>query len=322
MSTTSVSGPKRIYHQPVMLREVLEEIAVVPSEGWIVDGTFGDGGHSKEIYEKRIEQYKKNKLLSIDWDFSGYEAFMTYPGPKPTLLEKATDQDTWILVKDNFAHLKSLAKEVQEKAGKPFVLAGLLLDLGISSRQYVQKHRGFSFSGEGKADMRMNPEMYAIAAYDLLNVLGYRKLTQLFEENVGMNHMLAAKLAHELVEEKTRKAFGNRDDVERLNAIAYKTMPIRPGSQGKIHPATLLFLALRIAVNTELQNLRDILPEALALSTKGTKLLLMSYHSNEEELIAEFAAKNKLRAEVLLPSRTEITKNPRSRSCKLTIITV
>ncbi len=317
----SASAPKKIYHVPVMLKEVVEEFSLIPQNGWIVDGTFGDGGHSKEIFAKRVATFKSNKLLSIDWDFSGYEAFMTHEGEKPVLVEQLSAESKWVLIKDNFANLKYIAKDVAEKTGEEFKLAGMLLDLGISSRQYVQKQRGFSFSSDGKADMRMG-EVYKVAAYDLLNLLGYNKLVQMFEHTVGMPHALAAKLSHELVAERTRKPFGNNDDIARLNAIAYKTTPIRANSVGKIHPATLLFLALRIAVNTELQNIQDILPAALKYAIPGAKLLIMSYHSAEEQIVTEFVKNNKLHAEVLLPSKSEIVKNPRARSCKLTIITV
>lgn len=312
------TAPKKLYHRPVMLPEVLNAFAALP-EGWVVDGTFGDGGHSKEIYSHLHESHR---LISVDWDFSGYTAFLTQEGPKPEKLDDAKKNSEWIIVKDNFAHIDSILKEVARKLGnKEIKFAGILLDLGISSRQFVQKQRGFSFTGHGKADMRMDPETYSVAAYDLLNALSYKKLSQLFQQTVGMNQVMAAKVAHEIVEVRETKLFGNTDDIQRLNEIAYKTVPIRGSSKGRIHPATLLFLALRVAVNSELQNLQEVLPAALSLLVPGGKIAVMSYHSAEEQIIQRFLTENKISAEVLLPSASEVKSNPRARSAKLFIIT-
>jgi len=316
----NTASPKKLYHRPVLLQETLEELAVVPKEGWIVDGTFGDGGHSSAIFEQRINAYKANRLLSIDWDLSGYEALKTHEQPLPTLLASATKDSTWVLVNDNFAHLKTMLRDVSNKTGYGDKIAALFLDLGISSRQLVQKQRGFSFTGSGKADMRMNPEMYAIAAYDLLNLLPYTKLTQLFRNTVGMPGPLGAKLTREIIAARYEKQFGHTDDIERLTNIAYNVVPIRANSRGRIHPATLLFLALRIAVNTELQNLQEILPIALEKLVQGGVMLVITYHSGEEDIVTQFTTANAMKAEVIAPSPREIRGNPRARSAKLYVI--
>lgn len=313
-------SPKKLYHRPVLLKETLEEIALAPKTGWIVDGTFGDGGHSSAIYEQRIVNFKANRLLSIDWDLSGYNALLTHHKVMPTLLDEATTESTWVLASDNFAHLKNILRDADKKTAYGTDIAALLLDLGISSRQLVQKQRGFSFAGSGKADMRMNPEIYAIAAYDLLNLLPYTKLTQLFKETVGMPGPIAARLTRELLAEREQKMFGNSDDIQRLTEIAYKVEPIRSNSRGRIHPATLLFLALRIGVNTELQNLQEILPVAFSSLLEGGRLLVMTYHSGEEEIVIQFSQKLGIKAEMILPSPREVRGNPRARSAKLFII--
>ncbi|MCC7304389.1 16S rRNA (cytosine(1402)-N(4))-methyltransferase RsmH [bacterium] len=318
MSNSVIS--RKLYHRPVMLKETLEEIALVPTSGWIVDGTFGDGGHSSAIYEQRIVNFGANKLVSIDWDLSGYEAFKTHSKVIPTLLDESQSESTWILVNDNFSHLQKIVSELKRKTSHGTGIAAVLLDLGISSRQLVQKERGFSFTGTGRADMRMNPEMYAIAAYDLLNLLPYTKLTQLFKETVGMPGPVAARLTRELLAAREEKPFGNTRDVKRLNDIAYKVEPIRSNSRGRIHPATLLFLALRIAVNTELQNLQEVLPVAFANLVTGGRLLVMTYHSAEEEVVAQFSQLVRTKAEIIMPSPREIRSNPRARSAKLFVI--
>jgi len=316
----SATAPKKLYHVPVLLQETLDEIALAPKEGWIVDCTFGDGGHSSAIFEKRISAYNVNKLLSIDCDLSGYEAMKTHGRPVPTLLDEAMEKTNWILANDNFSHLGAIVKSVAQKTGYTSKIAAVLLDLGISSRQLVQKQRGFSFMGNGKADMRMSPEIYAIAAYDLLNLLPYTKMTKMFRETVGMPGPLSAKLTRELLAAREQKSFGHSDDISRLTDIAHRVVPIRAHSQGRIHPATLLFLALRIAVNTELQNLREVLPVAFNLLVEGGVLLIMTYHSGEEEVTQAFIQEQKTKAEIIIPSAREIRKNPRARSAKLFII--
>lgn len=313
-----VTTPKKLYHDPVLLREVLEEIALAPKEGWIVDGTFGDGGHSKRIYAQRVKELGLNSLLSVDWDFSGYTALSTHTGDLPVIDESMFATSRWVLIKDNFAHLESLLKKVQGSKK----LAVLLLDLGISSRQYVQKSRGFSFSGNGKVDMRMDADSYSVAAYDLLNILPYKKLSLLFRNAVGMNPATASILAKEIIIAREKRKFGNNQDISRLNEIAYHVMPLRAGSVGKIHPATLLFLALRIAVNTELHNLKEVLPVAYSNLLPSGKLLLMTYHSGEEQVVQQFLQTiSGKKAEVILPSPSEIRKNPRARSAKLYVVT-
>lgn len=318
---TAVAKTKKLYHDPVLLQEVLDEVANAPQVGWIVDGTFGDGGHSKRIYAERVKKFGLNKLLSIDWDFSGFDALSSYNIDLPEVDAKNFNGKNWVLVKDNFAHIKQILREISNISTEDGKIAILLLDLGISSRQYVQKQRGFSFTGYGKVDMRMNPQMYQVAAYDLLNILPYTKLAQLFKNTVGMPPFMAAKLTKEIIAARTFKKFGNTDDIKRLNDIAYQVSPIRSSSRGKIHPSTLLFLALRIAVNTELSNLQEVLPDALHLLVSGGKLLVMTYHSGEEQVVNAFIAANKVKAEVIAPTPAEIRKNPRARSAKLFIIT-
>lgn len=317
MNNATTLAAKKIYHKPVLLQETLDEIAVAPKQGWIVDGTFGDGGHSSAIFEKRVSAFDANRLLSIDWDFSGLEAFQTQGKSAPTLLESADSNSKWIIAKDNFAHLQQILESISKVTGYGNSIAAMLLDLGISSRQLVQKQRGFSFTGSGKADMRMSPDLYAVAAYDLLNLLTYKKMSSLFRDTVGMPGPLAAKLTHEILNARAEKAFGNTNDIKRLTDIAYKVVPIRANSKGRIHPATLLFLALRIAVNTELRNLQEVLPVAFSHLMPGGVLLVMTYHSAEEQVVNHFLQTVRAKAEIILPSAKEIRVNPRARSAKL-----
>ncbi|WKZ23946.1 MAG: 16S rRNA (cytosine(1402)-N(4))-methyltransferase RsmH [Candidatus Dojkabacteria bacterium] len=317
----SQTAPKKLYHRPVLLQEVIEELSVVPPNGWIIDGTFGDGGHSRAIYEKIIKPYKRNRLCSVDWDMSGYSALQSHEIELPSVLDEVTENTEWVMVSDNFANMRKYLPVVTKKTNTEMALSGLLLDLGISSRQLAQKKRGFSFHAEGKVDMRMDPEHYAVAAYDLLNILPYKKMSAMFRDTVGMPPGIAAKLTKEILIAREVKLFGNSDDINRLTNISHKVVPIRASSKGRIHPATLLFLALRISVNTELQNLQEVLPVAFSYLIPSGRLLLMTYHSGEEMVVESFARQNGIRVEVILPAPREVRGNPRARSAKLYIIT-
>jgi len=314
---TEKKKPKKLYHVPVMLKECVDELIKIPTEGWIIDGTYGDGGHSRAIFDEILPKYPKLGLISIDWDFSGYDAKKTHEGEYPTELDDLDHKDRWVIAKDNFVNVVNVVKKSSDITDIKPQIAGMLLDLGISSRQYVQKERGFSFKGNTRADMRMNKELYAVAAYDLLNNLPYKGMKRMFMALVGMPEFMAAALSKEIILRREEHQFGNRDDIARLNDIAYKVKPIRKNSQGRIHPATLLFLALRIAVNTELQNIQEVLPNAYSIATRGTKFLIMTYHSSEEDVVESFLSNKGIKASYILPSPKEIRKNPRSRSAKL-----
>ena len=145
----------------------------------------------------------------------------------------------------------------------------------------------------------------------------------MFEVNVDLNPSVAARLAKAIIQKREEKPFGDKDDVKRLNEIAYKIMPIRKRSRGKLHPATLLFLALRISVNQELTNLSVGLSRAVdVLSKLGGKIFVLSYHSAEHKIIENFANKNRYYYEVIYPTQGEIKRNPRARSARLTVINI
>lgn len=128
-------------------------------------------------------------------------------------------------------------------------------------------------------------------------------------------------MAKAIVSARDAQRFGNSNDVKRINAIASKIIPIRKGAVGRLHPATLVFLALRIAVNTELQNLVEALPAATDLIASHGKMLVMTYHSAEEKIVQNFVKENFLSVKKYLPTKNEVARNPRARSAKLFVIT-
>lgn len=313
---------KRI-HRPVMLARVLQQIKDhVGNSSIIVDCTMGDGGHSSEILKEFVGDNSDRVLLSIDWDDESYKFVSEFYDKKPLDITNSSTKtnEKWMYVQTNFAHIDTALQKVGKVTGRTPLAAAMLFDLGISSRQIAQKQRGFSFMGNGALDMRMDRENYTVTAAMLLNMLSVNKLTDLFNKTVGMRKQVAHELAKEIAIERDRKPFGADNDVRRVNEIAEKVQPIRTSAMGRLHPSTLLFLALRIAVNTELMNLYEVLPLAKRNLTDRGVLLVMTYHSAEEKIVEEFVKKSHSHVTVFLASKNEIAGNPRARSAKLFVI--
>jgi len=308
-------------HFPVLLHKVVEEARDIQGKGVFIDCTMGDGGHSHEIFTQVISDKKQSYLLSLDWDQKSFDFVSSFFEEKPLQLDlfRKENKNRWLFEKTNFALFPKIMEKMQKKVGQ-LPLKFLLMDLGISSRQYAEKERGFSFESESVLDMRMDPETYTITAYQLLNLLSIAKMTNMFIKTVGMKKMIARKLAQEIVLEREKKLFGHRDDVRRVNEIASKVQTLRINSIGKLHPATLIFLALRIAVNTELQNLYETLLSVSTYLDENGKILVITYHSQEEKIVDEFVKHSHLSAKKFHPSKNEIFHNSRARSAILHII--
>jgi 16S rRNA (cytosine1402-N4)-methyltransferase len=317
-------------HRPVLLKRTLLEAANLPKNAKqmiLIDGTMGDGGHSHAIFESFIKKSHDNYLISIDWDRKNYEFirnfFPDYPEELKLTSREKKETRRWLYVQSNFAKLEEIVHSLAfQNDFKDYGVGFVLLDLGISSRQLANRERGFSFTNYSKLDMRMDPDTYSVTAYDLLNMLSINKLTDMFIKTVGIHKSTARELAKAIVAARENRPFGASDDIKRLNIIAEKVQPIRKSSVGKLHPSTLLFLALRIAVNTELQNLVDVLGASIRVVAKGGKILAMTYHSAEERIVQDFIKRFNLQVKKYLPSKNEIKGNPRARSAKLFVITV
>lgn len=322
----SQTAPQKPIHRPVMLGKVLLECeALFKNHGVYVDCTMGDGGHSHAIFKEFVEDNDNQTLLSLDWDKESYKFVSTFFKEKPSELKLDSNsnpsKNNWYYCRVSFAKVGIALDKLKRTAKLKTPFAKMILfDLGISSRQIAQKDRGFSFTGKGKIDMRMDPETYAIAAYDLLNSLSVAKLTTMFIATVGIKKQTARMLAQEIIAARSRKPFGNSDDVTRINGITSRIVPIRKGAIGRLHPSTLVFLALRIAVNTELFNLYEVLPVAKNFLAEGGKILVMTYHSSEEKIVDKFVKMAHMTVKKYLPSKNEIAGNPRARSAKLFVL--
>ncbi|HEY7347437.1 MAG TPA: 16S rRNA (cytosine(1402)-N(4))-methyltransferase RsmH [Ktedonobacterales bacterium] len=304
-------------HIPVMPAEVLE--ALRPhSDGRYIDGTAGGGGHTTLLLERSAPN---GQVLAIDADPQALTRIAERL-QAPLALGRLT------LVQGNFAQLQRLA----EQAGFQKV-DGILLDLGLSSDQLADHERGFSFAGNGPLDMRFDPATPTTAA-DLLNTLPESGLADLLWR-YGEERR-ARQIARRIVRARLRKPITQAAELAQLAAAGV------PGHPGGIHPATRTFQALRIAVNNELQNLVDVLPQAVNLLAPGGRLAIISFHSLEDRII-----KRCLQAEArdcicppqtpvcicghqarvrlitrhpLVASQTEQQQNPRARSAKLRVV--
>ncbi len=267
------------YHESVMVDEVIKEMP----KGKVIDCTLGTGGHSEALIEKGCE------VLGIEADLKILEI------AKKRLGNKAK------LVLGNFSGLDKIVKDngFNPSAGG---VDGILFDLGVSNLHLKEDSRGFSFTeNEQELDMRLNPKNQGVRAMDLLNALNVGQLVNLFEK--VMNKDLSRKWAEEII---LNRPFTTVAD---LKKVAFN-MPHKKS----LDSATLPMLALRIAVNSEYENLEEALPKAFSLLKKEGKLMVITFHSGEEKILKDVM---KTEGYIIYPSESEKVLNPRSRSAKL-----
>jgi 16S rRNA (cytosine1402-N4)-methyltransferase len=298
-------------HHPVLLREALAALRVRPG-GVYIDCTVGAGGHARAILEASAPD---GRLLGLDLDPSAI-----------TLAQRALEpfQDRALLVRGNFARLK----EVASASGFPPV-DGILFDLGISSLQLDSPQRGFSFQHDAPLDMRMDPHQ-ALTAAHLVN--------ELSEEDLAG---LLFKYGQERKSRRIARLIVSHRPITSTGQLAHLAELALGRGQGRIHPATRTFLALRIAVNQELENLSQGLAQAVGLLRPEGRLVVISFHSLEDGLVKDFLRRESsqcicpphlpqcvcghtpsLRTITRLPavpSEEEIRHNPRSRSAKMRV---
>ena len=297
-----ITEPAPMWHQPVMTAEVLRLLNPRPG-AVIVDGTVGTGGHSLAILPHLLPD---GTLLAIDRDRGSLElAKRRLAEFEPRVLFRHGNvRDLPAILRDE--HLTGVD--------------GLLLDLGMSSLQVDQPERGFSFSKEGPLDMRMDPEQ-GETAEDLVNRAGADELQRLFTE-LG-EERYARRIAGRIVQERRRQPIGT---TTRLAQVVSDAVPSR-ARYGRLHPATRVFQALRMAVNDELGTLRNVLVALPDLLAPGGRAVIVAFHSLEDRLVKRaFVAGSRerrwmpLTKKPLTPSDEEVARNPRARSAKLRAI--
>ncbi|MCL6620907.1 MAG: 16S rRNA (cytosine(1402)-N(4))-methyltransferase RsmH [Syntrophobacterales bacterium] len=284
-----------------MVAEVLGGLNCRPGRLY-VDGTIGEGGHAVAILD-RIAQ--EGELVGLDRNPVVLEA---------TARRLAPYTSRFFLFPAPFSRLG----EVLAALGRSQA-AGILLDLGLSSYLLERSGRGFSFRRDEPLDMRYNPGEPLPPAAELVNTLPEAELARIFWE-YG-EEPRARQVARLVVEARRRRPLRTTGDL--LEAVSPVLRP-RPGS--RLHPATRIFQALRIAVNRELEELEAFLRQAPAWLEPGGRLVILSYHSLEDRLVKQhFLAWERqglcrrLTKKPLRPTAAEVRANPRARTARLRI---
>lgn len=306
------------HHIPVLLQEVLEGMNLKPGDH-CMDGTVGGGGHTQAILER----------ISPDGIVIGFDR------DADTLLHtterlNALVGDRFRPIHDSYANVAGHIHKFEDVA--PF--DSILVDLGFSSIQIDDADRGFSFQSSGPLDMRYDRTQGACAA-DLLNSQPEVELRRIFREYGEVRG--AARLARAIVQDRTDRPFTTTSEFAQF---VERILGRRQGR--RIHPATRVFQALRIAVNNELDHVHRFLPIALEQLKPGGRLAVISFHSLEDRMVKQFfrtaatecicppeipecrcdhvATINLITRKPIVPSEEEVAQNPRSRSAKLRIV--
>lgn len=307
------AGEAERRHVPVLLGPALEALAIRP-DGRYVDGTFGRGGHSREILARLGPD---GRLVAIDRDPQAVAA------ADPALLADPRFE----VVKGEIADIEAIAADRDLRG----LVDGLLLDLGVSSPQLDRPERGFSFTRDGPLDMRMDPGA-GVSAAQWLATVDEKELKRVLSTLGEERH--AARVARAIVARRRERP------IERTGELAEIVASAVPAGPRRIHPATKTFQAIRMTVNDELGQLERALAAALAVLTRGGRLVVISFHSLEDRLVKRFmrdAARepaawrglpcipeeHRPRLEVIgraiAADAAEVRSNPRARSAHLRV---
>lgn len=293
------------YHQPVLLKESIAGLKIKP-EGIYVDATFGGGGHSKEI----LKCLQKGKLIAFDQD---EDAIANVP-----------DDKRIIFVRHNFRFLRNFLKyyEIDQ-------IDGIIADLGVSSHHFDTPQRGFSYRFSSNLDMRMNT-MANLTASDIVNNYSVEELARILFEYGEIRK--AGSIAKNIVESRDKNPISTADDL--INAVKM-FLPRHKENQY----LSQVFQALRIEVNHEIDNLKELLLQSVEFLKTGARIAIISYHSLEDRIVKNFFRYGDFESneiptdlygniqrplepvnrKVIVPDEAEIAENKRARSAKLRI---
>ena len=249
-------------HQPVLVQEVVRDL-VTAVDGIYVDGTVGNGGHSKAIGEKISS---KGRLICLDRDSAAVRLSRERLSP---LGERVT------VLKGNYAELIQILKGLGIER-----VNGIFLDLGISSHQLEKSGRGFSFNRDERLDMRMDLDDKLTAHY-MVNTLSPEALEKILRDYGEEKR--ARKIVKSIERERGK---GPIESSLHLANLIQSVIPV-PHHLKARHPATRTFQALRIAVNKELENLQALLDRVPSLLNEGGRLVIISYHSLEDRMVKQ-----------------------------------
>ena len=304
-------------HIPVLLNEVIENLNINP-DGIYIDLTLGRAGHSSEILQRLSN---KGKLIGFDQDIDAIQAS----------IERLSK------ISSNFEVIKSNFENVKEELLKRGItkVDGILADLGVSSPQFDQGDRGFSYRFDAKLDMRMDQNAN-LSAYEIVNTYSLIDLTRIFREYGEEKY--AYEIAKRIVREREQKPV---ETTFELVDIIKRSLPSKELSK-KGHPAKQVFQALRIETNRELEVLETMLKDGLELLSSKGRMAIITFQSLEDRIVKNIFKEvstpkatprwipslpedqevdyQLINKKVIVASEDELKRNPRSESAKLRVI--
>lgn len=292
------------YHIPVLAKECMDGLNIL-EDGIYVDATFGGGGHSKLILEQLGED---GQLFAFDQD-------------EDALANRLEDK-RFELIQNNFRYIRKLLRLHGVRK-----VDGILADLGVSSHQFDEAKRGFSYRFDTSLDMRMNQQQEQTAG-DILNTESAKNLQDIFSHFGEVRN--ARSLANLIVKERAKK------NIRTVGDLLLVIEPLIRGHRNRY--LAQVFQALRIVVNDEVAALTEFLQEALEVLKPGGRLVIISYHSIEDRLVKRFFKTGNVEGQVIkddfgnihrpfniitkkavLPEQEEIRQNSRAKSAKMRI---
>lgn len=284
-------------HIPVLLNEVLESFSSLKNRNDLkyYDGTFGRGGHFKEI----VQVFHPIRCDVTDQD-------------ERAIQKAESDWKTEITAQKVFVHHKNFEEFALQEDDLQFDM--ILLDLGVSSPQLDQAERGFSFNKDGPLDMRMNQKAKLTAA-EIVNEYPAEELIEIFKTYGEIFH--SSRVVRAIVNDRVTKPFQTTLQLAQLIERV-------DGWQKKgFHPATQYFMALRLVVNRELQVVETAIPRLIEKLQDGGRMSVITFHSLEDRLVKNLFKDSDrgflINKKVIVPSEEECKINPRARSAKLRI---
>lgn len=297
-------SPKEMYHNPVLLQESVDGLAII-EDGVYVDVTFGGGGHSNEILKRLGDG---GKLFAFDQDEDAQE--------------NRLDDERFVLIGENFRYITQFLKFYGIRK-----VDGILADFGVSSHQFDEAERGFSTRFDAALDMRMS-KRNSLSAYEVVNGYSYDELRKVLFIYGDLRN--ANALANTIISEREKKSI---DTTEQLKQVLDRFLP----EHKKQKILAQIYQAIRIEVNQEIAVIKEFLEQVPALLNIGGRLSVISYHSLEDRLVKRFIRAGRFEGEpekdfygninvplkkvgsLIVPKKEEIVNNSRARSAKLRI---
>jgi len=290
-------------HESVLLHEAIDGLEIADGDT-VVDATLGNGGHSEAILSTGMDV----KVIAIDLDLDAIARSKVRLAP---FAGKIT------FVNDSFKNISQVLKDLEVEK-----VSGILFDFGLSSNQLEESGRGFSFQRDEPLLMtfRKDAEGTHLTARDIVNTWQEDSLREIIK-GFG-EERFAGRIARGIVE---ARAMGPIETTGELSRIITSMVPAFT-RKGKIHPATRTFQAIRIAVNEELEAIHEGLSQGFQCLEEGGRIAAISFHSLEDRIVKQYfrslqgEGHTLLTKKPIVPTDSEIKKNPRSRSAKLRII--